>query len=188
MDILTDKVRNPERNVLEVLGYTIKQVRGIWHVKYNDQYGYYVKYTHPDTYVHYTWIGVESNVALHGNNLDVGHIPKSVIDTYNLGAMLSAAVASAALAAWLTGGVGALAGLLVAAAGVMASTFVEWYVRDEIGAGWIWSQNAWNDWYGAGVDIKMGGFTWCRVGVVLWVSWYLYPLWYGWQYLGIDGM
>ncbi|MGB9854051.1 MAG: hypothetical protein ACPLRY_04505 [Candidatus Bathyarchaeales archaeon] len=188
VDILTDKVRNPERNVLEFLGYTIKQVRGIWHVKYNDQYGYYVKYTHPDTYVHYTWIGVESNVALHGNNLDVGHIPKSVVDTYNLGAMLSAAVASAALAAWLGGWTGALVGAIVAAAGVIVSTFVDWYVKDELGAGWVWSQNVWNDWYGAGVDIKMGGFMWCRFGIVLWASWYLYPLWYGWRDLGIDGM
>jgi hypothetical protein len=183
--ILTDKVRNPERNVLEVLGYTIKQVRGIWHVKYNDQYGYYVEYTHPDTYVHYTWIGAESNVLLYGNNLFVGHVPKSVVNSLDITSVLVSAFGPIALAVTTASIVGAL---VLAFAGVSAYIFAQYILKDEVGAGWAWLQNIWSEWYGAGYDIKVGKLMWCRFVSVFWVSFNLYPLWYGGRELGIDGM
>lgn len=178
---------HPEKSFRAFLGYYTKSVRGIWHVKWSDQYGYYVAYTHPDTYIHYPWIGVESSVGLEGNNLAAAHIPKSVVDTYNLANIIGAGLGGVVAGAVITGIIGIIVGALVFLAGVIAAVFVDWYIRDEEGAGWLWLQNWWGSWYGTGTDLKIGSFMWLRFGIAFGIPYY-YPLWYGGRALGFDGM
>lgn len=185
--ILINKVTHPEESFRAFLGYYIKSVRGIWHVKWNDQYGYYVKYTHPDTYQHYTWIGVESSAGLTGNNLAVSHIPKWVLDSYDLASIIAFGLAAVAVGSYLAGLVGFIVGAIIFLVGLVVSLIVDWYIRDEMGAGWQWQQNWWSSWYGSGSDFKIGSIMWMSAGSVFGYP-YWYPLWYGGRDLGIDGM
>ncbi len=173
-----------------------KRIRGTWHVRHSDVYGFGIEYTHPDTYVHYPWIGYNWGGTLGSlsNNLAVGQLKKSDLDAGFLAGAISTAggIISAVIAALIGSGVGApiaaiLAGVLLLA-GLALMVFTDFYVRDESGAGWVWFQNVWQAWYGRGFDMKIGGFMWIGLTQIFGIISLPLPLWYGWEpWLGIDG-
>jgi len=189
--IMVDKFLGVSTHPLETLAYQTKQIRGIWHVKYNDAYVDHVEYTHPDTYNHYTWIGVDSSTALVGNNLIAGHIPRSSLDNALIAQAIGAALAGFGVAISvalyvITSGIAALITLYLILVGYGMQWFVDNVVRDEARAGWFWLQNLWVAWYGTGLDMKLGKTWWVRFQIAFgWAG--IWPLWYGGKDLGIGG-
>ncbi len=189
--IMVDKFLGVSTHPLETLAYQTKQIRGIWHVKYNDAYVDHVEYTHPDTYNHYTWIGIETSTALVGNNLIAGHIPRSSLDNALIAQAIGAAlsgfgVAISVVLNVITSGIAALITLYLILVGLGMQWFVDNVVRDEGRSGWFWLQNLWVAWYGTGLDMKLGKTWWVRFQIAFgWAG--IWPLWYGGKALGIDG-
>ncbi len=169
--------------------YATKHIRGIPHVKHSDSYTYPVEYTHPDTYVHYPWIGTNWGGTLTGSNLIVGQLKKSDLDALNLVGALSTfgGIVGAVVAFILITLASVIVAAVLLAVGLTLTLLIDLLVRDEGGAGWAWVQNVWSAWYGSGLDLKIGGVWWFNVDAYIWGP-SIYPLLYGWEpYLGIDG-
>lgn len=194
-EIMTEKAFGISDRPMEVLyhfPYQTKKIREVWHVKYRDSYLNPVEYTHPDNYLHYTYIGRESRAVLGSvsNNLVVGHIPKTYLDVKQLLDGIAIVFAAAVVGGLLAGIIGGLVAGLIAAiilvVGIGIDFIVNNYIRDEAGAGWMWVQNVWSAWWGFGGDFKIGGIMWFHARAV-WGIPMFWPLWYGGNYLGLEG-
>ena len=195
VEVMGDKAAGRSSHPLLTLthtGYATKLIRGIWHVRVNPYYQANVRYTHPDTYIHYHDIGIEWSGTLGSleQNLLAGHIPKSRLDSisdiYSLAFILSSPFVGLVVRALLTTGFGALVGAIIAAFGWYLHTIVE-KIRDESSSGWVWIQNRWQAWWGEGMDIKTGSLMWFRMTFLFGQLLVPYALWYGGTDLGIEG-
>jgi len=177
-EIMIGKIVEPWKYKLWLL-YETKQIRGIWHVKYYPYRSGYVKYTHPDNYIHY-------DIPVDGwwekgdpSYLYVVHIPPSAV-------ALGAAALAAAIGEYVGGHFGALLGAILAA---VLESQGQGIVGDENGEGWLWIKDytiSW--WVFQRFDFKIGGMCWCHAEIFPWWPGYTWwPLWYGWMpYLGLS--
>jgi len=193
VQVMVAKVLGVSTHPLATLAYQTKVIRSIWHVKYNDAYTDRVTYTHPDTYLHYQYIGINSDAVLgtFNNNLVSGHMAKWRLDNAQLANIIVNGLAAlgigfVAALAIITAGVALIIGAILLVLGAAIQWFIDNVVRDEAGAGWFWLQNLWSSWWGAGFDLKIGKTWWFhfQTGIFGGQAW---PLWYGGQDLGIAG-
>jgi len=129
-EIMFGKIIEPWKYKLWLL-YETKQIRGIWHVKYYPYRPRYVKYTHPDNYIHY-------DISVDGwwekgdpSYLAVVHIPPWAV-------ALSAAALGALLGEMFGGHLAAAIGAVLAVAFEIAGVS---YMSDENGEGWFWAKD-----------------------------------------------
>ena len=192
-EIMVEKIVGASSHPLATLGYQTKIIRGIWHVKYNDAYVDHVTYTHPDPYINYRYIGVNSEAVLgtFARNLVSGHMAKWRLDNGQLANIIvtglgALGIGFLAALTIITAGVALIVGALLFLLGAGIQWFIDDIVRDESGAGWFWMQNLWSSWWGVGFDLKIGQSWWFHYQNILGGS-QAWPLWYGGQTLGIDG-
>ncbi len=177
--IMLEKILEPWKHVFWFL-YETKKWRNIWWVKWSDRYSEYVEYTHPDTYIHYTWIGVNNRVTLYGDNLVVTHYAKSELDHAEMVNSITDIIVGAIIGASLGGWVGAIVGAITALLLYSANVFINNYLRDESGSGWAIVKDKVEDWYHIEFDLKFGKLMWIHV----------YLLKFGWAtawFTGIGG-
>jgi len=180
-EIMFGKIIEPWKYKLWLL-YETKQIRGIWHVKCYPYRPGYVKYTHPDNYIHY-------DIPVDGwwekgdpSYLAVVHIPPWAV-------ALSAAALGALLGEMFGGHLAAAIGAVLAVAFEIAGVS---YMSDENGEGWFWIKDykqykLWGVPYAIQFDWKLGGVCWIRTYQVLIYQPVSWPLWYGWMpYLGLS--
>jgi len=188
--IMIGKIVEPWKYKLWLL-YETKQIRGIWHVKYDPYLPDVVDYTHPDYYVHYKdqiniddWWEKENS----DHNFYTAMVPRS-ISGWAAEAMMAALFAY--VGAHFGGPLGAA---ICAAAGIIVGYLAgDQILKDEKGVIWYWMKDwtvkkLWWNIYRIEWDWKMGAMCWwhyygigvpeCHTGVT-------WPLWYGGNLLGL---
>ena len=185
-EIMFGKIVEPWKYKLWLL-YETKQIRGIWHVKYDPYLPDVVDYTHPDYYFHYEnqiniddwWEKENSN-----HNLYTVMVPRR-ISGWAAEAMMAALFAY--VGAHFSGPLGAAAGLI---AGRLVGSEI---LKDEKGVIWYWMkdwtvQKLWWNIYRIEWDWKMGAMCWWHyygIGVPEFHTGATWPLWYGGNLLGL---
>ncbi len=177
-----------------VLDYQTQYTLGWWWGVCPGTYQYPIRYTQPDVYIRYPWVTPEGTAgAFSEDGFGVFHISKSTVDQGNLGLIISTGAGSAGggIAVLLAGAGGilslAVAGI-VAVTGGIESWIVTTYVADSAGAAWKYFNNlGGSDNFNIWVDWKLGALPWMNGGFFYGIP-YCYCLWYGDNYLGIDGI
>lgn len=190
-NVLIDKIIHPETTYRAFLLDTV-YVHDTWWALQPGDYQCPTPYTHPDTWETYTDVTMNTFASSWYDGFGCTHIPKYLLDGYNFDAIIITSLTATVLeVAAQAGTVGVLVALLISAMivtmGFTATVIIDNFVRDGVGAGWSYQKNLWSDWWGMGVNHKLGGIMWFDMGFSFGVP-YCTPLWYGGADLGIWGI